>query len=66
MKPFTSLIILICFSTNCFAQNINEGGPSTSHFYQELPYVELNGKIIIDVEIAGHIHKFLLDTGAPP
>ena len=65
MKPITALIILILTTTICFAQNLNSGGPAESHFYQELPYEEINGKIIIDVEIAGHIHKFLLDTGAP-
>ena len=65
MKPTLTLLVLIFSTTYCFAQNLNSGGPVNSHFYQELPFEQINGKIIIDVEIAGHLHKFLLDTGAP-
>jgi predicted aspartyl protease len=65
MKPILSLLILVLAISYCSAQSLNSGGPTEKAFYQELPFEQINGKIIIDVEIAGHIHKFLLDTGAP-
>ena len=65
MKLITSLLTLILAASICHAQNLNTGGTAKSNFYEELPYQQINGKIIITVEIAGHPHKFLLDTGAP-
>ena len=65
MKPILSLLTLLLTINFCTAQSLNSGGPVDKAFYQELPFEQINGKIIIDVEIAGHVHKFLLDTGAP-
>jgi len=65
MKLITALLLAILTATACFSQNLNKGGPVEGGFYQELPYQEINGKIIIEIEIAGHKHKFLLDTGVP-
>jgi predicted aspartyl protease len=65
MKPILSILALVLTINFCTAQSLNSGGPAEKAFYQELPFEQINGKIIIDVEIAGHMHKFLLDTGAP-
>jgi predicted aspartyl protease len=65
MKPTILLSFLLLTINFCFAQNLNSGGPAESGFYEEIPFEQINGKIIIDIEIAGRIHKFLLDTGAP-
>lgn len=63
---FSAIFFFLLFVISiCQAQNLNTGGPAKSNFYEELPYQQINGKIIITVEIAGHLHKFLLDTGAP-
>ena len=66
MKPIIAALLLSALAaTTCLAQNLNKGGPAERNFYQELPYEQINGKIIIDVEIGGVKHKFLMDTGAP-
>jgi hypothetical protein len=65
MKHLISILLLLAAGNLCLAQSMNQGGPAAKHFYQEIPYQQINGKIIIEIEIAGHIRKFLLDTGAP-
>ena len=61
----TLILALLLVSNLCPAQSFNAGFPTTVNYYQELPYREVNGKIIIEVGIAGSMHQFLLDTGAP-
>jgi predicted aspartyl protease len=56
---------LLIIAQVAHAQNINLGGPASKNFYIELPYQQLNGKIIIEAEVNGSKKKFLLDTGAP-
>jgi hypothetical protein len=65
MKNIATIIILLFITNLCLAQNMNSGGPAPGSFYQELPYRQINSKIIIEVEIGGKKHQFLLDTGAP-
>jgi hypothetical protein len=65
MKFLTILLLLL--SNVCFAQTFtfNQGGPASKNYYEEIPYENINGKIIIEGEIAGKKHRFLFDTGAP-
>lgn len=65
MKLITFLLFLL--PVMGFSQNLtlNQGGPVEKNYYCEIPYQNLNGKIIIEGQIAGKKHKFLLDTGAP-
>jgi predicted aspartyl protease len=65
MKYILWLSALMLSPFLCLAQDLNNGGPAKSGFYHEIPYEDVNGKIIINVEIAGQMHRFLLDTGAP-
>ena len=65
MKLITVFLISMLTVEISLAQNLNKGGPAERDFYQQLPYEQINGKIIIEVEIGGRKHKFLLDTGAP-
>jgi hypothetical protein len=58
-------IALLFMAQLCPAQNINKGGPTSKNFYQEIPYQQISGKIIIEAEINGQKRKFMLDTGAP-
>jgi len=43
----------------------NSGGTAAQHYYQEIPYESINGKMIIQVTVAGQAARFLFDTGAP-
>jgi hypothetical protein len=65
MKILTGLLLLL--SSGCLAQafTFNRGGPTSTNYYEEIPYQNINGKIFIEVEIAGKKHLFLFDTGAP-
>jgi hypothetical protein len=67
MKFFLSVLALVLCVTVCPAQSFtfNQGGTQAKNYYQELPYENINGKIIVSVELAGKKHKFLFDTGAP-
>eukprot|EP01133_Synstelium_polycarpum_P011834 gene11834-13795_t len=68
MKRSSLLFSLLIFSTvTCFAQSFsyNLGGLQVSNYYEEIPYESINGKIFLQVEVAGKAHKFLFDTGAP-
>jgi len=65
MKTITTLLLLLFAGSVAMAQNVNQGGPQQSHFFVELPYHEVNSKIIIEIEVGGSKHNFLFDTGAP-
>lgn len=45
--------------------NLNSGGVNTENYFVKIPYKEINGKIIIDVNINNKEYKFIIDTGAP-
>jgi hypothetical protein len=65
MKILTCLFLSL--SSMCFAQQFtyNQGGTEAKNYYEEIPYDNLNGKLILEGEIAGKKHRFLFDTGAP-
>ncbi|WP_214073739.1 retropepsin-like aspartic protease [Mucilaginibacter sp. dw_454] len=65
MKLITLLLFLLPVSAISQNFSYNQGGTSQKNYYQEIPYLNINGKIFVDVEIAGGKHRFLLDTGAP-
>ncbi len=70
LKQFICLIFL-SFATGIYAQNeeqsvlLNEGGTKSENYYEEIPYEEITGKIIINIPFNGKSRRFLLDTGAP-
>ena len=57
---------LICHSM-AYGQkvNLNKGKAASKHYYTEIEYQDLNGKLIIPVTIGGEEYQFLFDTGAP-
>jgi hypothetical protein len=67
MKFFLSVLLAAFCSSACIAQTFtfNQGGTSASNYYQELPYENINGKLIVTVSVNGQKHRFLFDTGAP-
>lgn len=67
MKQILLPLLFCLFSLSCSAQyfSYNKGGTSAKNYYEEIPYEEINGKLIVQVSIDGKTHKFLFDTGAP-
>ncbi|WP_316747344.1 retropepsin-like aspartic protease [Pedobacter gandavensis] len=67
MKRLLLIISLILPSFTVFSQgiNYNTGETSTKNYYQEIPYESINGKMIVEVKVAGKNCRFLFDTGAP-
>ena len=67
MKRTALLCCLLFAYTLARTQSIslNQGGPTTSKYYTEIPYEMVYGKMFVQVEIRGKLHKFLFDTGAP-
>jgi hypothetical protein len=62
------LCLLVLFAGNTYGQgkiNFNQGGTTAKNYFAVIPYQMVNGKILIDVELAGTKHKFIFDTGAP-
>ncbi|WP_242205306.1 aspartyl protease family protein [Aestuariivivens insulae] len=63
------LNIIFCFVLVNFsgAQNntFKTGKPTTKHYYTEIPYKNVRGKLIIPVTINNTSYRFLFDTGAP-
>jgi hypothetical protein len=45
--------------------NLNNGGVNIENYFVKIPYKEINGKIIIEVNINNKGYKFIIDTGAP-
>lgn len=66
MKQLLNIIIFI-FTSNCFGQNftMNQGGVQQSGYFSVIPYENVQGMIVIPVEINGKNYRFILDTGAP-
>lgn len=62
------LVVLFLISTKISAQekiNANQGYVENNNYFNKIKYVEINGKIIINVSIENKKYKFLVDTGAP-
>ena len=67
MKLIFTLIFFLIFSNICLSQSftMNQGGTMTKNYYVELPYENINGKIVLTALIKNKPHRFLFDTGAP-
>ncbi len=64
MKFIKIVILLLSISLNAQGYNFNKGKITKKNYYTEIPYVEIQGKIIIPVTIENHTYQFLFDTGA--
>lgn len=74
MKRFNShrvsgiLLAILSFtcSGHALAQqfSFNQGGTTSQHYFVELPYQNINGKIITEIGLGGKKRRFLFDTGA--
>lgn len=64
---FILTAILVCGVLHTQAQSFDfkKGGFTSSNYFIELPYQNVNDKIIVELEIKGKKRRFLLDTGAP-
>ncbi|MCF6223923.1 MAG: retroviral-like aspartic protease family protein [Flavobacteriaceae bacterium] len=64
---YIKLIFSLLFILPIYGQsvNFNKGKSIKKHFYTEINYTEIQGKIIIPAIIEGNTYHFLLDTGAP-
>lgn len=64
---YIKFIISLLFVLPIYGQsvNFNKGKSVKKHFYTEIHYTEVQGKIIIPAIIEGNTYHFLLDTGAP-
>ena len=63
---FKTLVLFLVVATS-FAQNLSldKGRVTTKNYYTEIPYENVNGKLIIPVTIKNKTYRFLFDTGAP-
>lgn len=61
------LAILLLLTQYSFSQIVsyNKGGTKATNYFEELPYQDINGKIIVKVRINQVDYNFLFDTGAP-
>lgn len=61
------VLIYSCIALKSEAQSFNfkQGSFTSDAYLVELPYENVNDKIIIKVEVKGKQRRFLLDTGAP-
>lgn len=68
MTRIVAIISLLFLTSISLAQgnlSLNEGGTSQIDYFSSLPYENINGKIIVNVNINGKFYRFILDTGAP-
>lgn len=66
-KELKLLIVFFLVSLNINAQeniSANQGYVENNKYFNEIPYEDRNGKIIINVQIENKSYRFLLDTGA--
>lgn len=70
MKQLLHLLILLSFSSCGIVGRIKTVGLINGtqieqrHFFEEISFKEVNGKIILPVEIQNNVYDFLFDTGA--
>jgi len=64
-----NLLLLLCMLVwrGAIAQNFNynQGGATTHNYYEEIPYEEVSGEMVIHVMVGGKARRFIFDTGAP-
>lgn len=59
------LLFIIPISKNAQSITLNQGGTSQKEYYSEIPFENINNKLIVPVVIENQTYRFLLDTGAP-
>jgi hypothetical protein len=63
------VIILLAGGMNVYAQDtnfsFNQGQAEKENYYTQIPYQDVNGKIVVEVLLNGKLRKFIVDTGAP-
>lgn len=66
-KKHILIVILLCLTLVIHAQTFDfkAGSFTVNEYFIELPYQNVNNKIIVEVEIKRKKRRFLLDTGAP-
>ena len=66
MRKIITIITLACFANSIFAQVLtcNQGKIEQKHYFQEIPYQEIIGLMVVPVTINGKIYNFIFDTGA--
>lgn len=67
MYRFFLLTIFLLLAEQSFSQNLsyNKGGTKAINYFEEVPYQDINGKMIVKVRINEIDYNFLFDTGAP-
>jgi len=67
MRYLCALVVYFLSFTVCSAQrfNFNQGCNTAKNYYEEIPYENINGKMLMSVEVNGKKRRFLFDTGAP-
>ena len=67
MYSFFFVAIFFLFAELGFSQSLtyNQGGTKSVNYFEQIPYQDINGKIIVKVGINGTDYQFLFDTGAP-
>ncbi len=66
MTRFLCLFSLLFISFQSNAQiTLNQGTTTQKDYFAEIPFENLNNKLIIPVVIENKTYRFLLDTGAP-
>ena len=66
MKIFIILISILISSIKLVGQEIpqwNQGNIEQQNYFLEIPYTEVREKIIVEIEIANKLRKFIFDTG---
>jgi hypothetical protein len=67
MRFFSCLVLVFLVPQIALAQRVklNKGKPATRNYLAQISYTDVQGKVIIPVEIEGRTYSFLFDTGAP-
>lgn len=61
------LLLFLLLTKSGFSQNFsyNKGGTKATGYFEEIPYQDINGKLIVKVRVNQVDYNFLFDTGAP-
>ncbi|UUC45033.1 retropepsin-like aspartic protease [Flavobacterium cerinum] len=59
------LLFLLPISKNAQSITLNQGSTTQKEYYSEIPFENINNKLIVPVVIENKTYRFLLDTGAP-
>lgn len=60
-------MLFLLLTKYSFSQSLsyNKGGTKATNYFEEIPYQDINGKLIVRVRINQVDYNFLFDTGAP-